>query len=132
MEKIPSPPTYTHTHAISATADPLLPTLTYSPVISTDPSQTLCKHTLMALLFPPHLQTALRFPPLMFSPPSPPLIASLSPAEESVSLRCLLITGTMGRSAGDTAALSAAQYTRSPAQCHTSPHKLVIRLVQRR
>lgn len=88
-------------------------------------------HTLLAHLIQPHLHPPLHFLHLMFSPPSPPLIASLSPAEGNVSLRCFLITGTMQQSAV-TQPPYQQHNTQKLTQCHTSARKLVIRLIQLR
>lgn len=84
----------------------------HSPVITTRPSRMQCKHTRLACL--------------KFSPPSPPLIVSPSPAEENVFLRRFFITGTMGQSA-----VPRPPY-QDTTQCHTSVCRLVPRLVQLR
>lgn len=69
--------------------------------------------------------------PPLFSPASPPLITSQSPAEETVSLRCFLITGTMWRSSVTLLPYQQCS-TQRPTQWHTSAHKLVIWLIQLR
>lgn len=89
---------------------------------------TLWTRTLLAHLFQPHLQT----PPHL----TPNVLTTLSCSDSisvscrgNVSLRCFLITGTMRWNAA-TQPPYQQHNAQKPTQCHTSAHKLVIRLIQ--
>lgn len=88
----------------------------------------LWTRTLLAHLLQPHLQPAPHLTPNVLTTLSCSDSISVS-CRGNVSLRCFLITGTMRWNAA-TQPPYQQHNTQKPTQCHTSAHKLAIRLIQ--